>query len=104
MAAQQQGWLLIGPMTYTIAEVENLTGTDDENRVVNLLGDVDYDQQLIRIEKNMSAERKHATTWHEVLHVALEQAGIDVHDEQVITVLGYAIHGILVNNPWMAQP
>ena len=93
----------IGPLVYQVVEVERFAEPDDNGRYTRYYGQIDYGEQVIRLEANMSPERKWLTLWHEIVHALMEQAGLNQHDEQVVTILGYGIPAVLQDNPWLGE-
>lgn len=59
------------------------------------MGQIDYGDCVIRINKNMPDQLKRATLCHEILHGMLVHIGREdlSSDEQLVTALGNAING-----------
>lgn len=88
----------IGPFTYEIEEVERLL-SDDNTR---LWGQVDYDEGVIRLDKDMTQDRRHVTLWHEVLHAISEQNSLEL-PEQIVSVLSVHITDAIRRNPALTK-
>lgn len=93
-------FIWIGPLIYTIEDVPNLLGTGKDGNLVQFFGLVDFGDQVIKLEENVSPERQYITLWHEIVHVILEQAGQDI-PESAVEALGYGIAQVIKENPWM---
>ncbi len=58
-------------ITYQVSEVPVVSKTED------LLGEIDYTAQTIRIDAELSPEKKGQVFMHELLHGAMESVGLD---------------------------
>lgn len=93
-------FIWMGPLLYTIEEVPNLVGTGSNGNLAQFYGQVDFGEQVIKLEQNVSPERQYITLWHELVHVILEQAGQDI-PETAVEALGYGIAQVIKENSWM---
>lgn len=60
-------------------------------------GDIDYNKNLIQLNKNYSEEQQKATLIHEVLHGISEMYSLDL-SEDTVTRLGNALYSTLKQN------
>lgn len=84
----------IGPVTYTVQEVERLT---DEGKP--LLGMISYKTATIEIDAGMPDAIKLVTFVHECLHGLLHHAGVK-HNEGVVQALSYGLVDLFHANGW----
>lgn len=89
--------LRINGMEYTINNPDSL---DDGTSV--LYGNVSYSNCEINInDKNQCYQHKCVTLWHEIAHVILHNAGIELEQEnleKICDAFGYGIYQILQDN------
>jgi len=85
----------IGPITYDVVEVSELTGAGPSS----LCGDLDTMKCRIRINADMAPAAKRVTLWHEIVHGILFAAGITDHDEVLVDALGHGLTQVLRDNP-----
>ena len=80
---------------YKILEVEQV---DMTNYLVD--GEIDYYKQVIKIKKDMPAERKTETLWHEIIHGICEHLQIEEvqNNEHLVQCLGNAMYQVLKRN------
>lgn len=80
---------------YKILEVEQV---DMTNYLVD--GEIDYYKQVIKIKKDMPAERKTETLWHEIIHGICEHLQIEEvqKNEHLVQCLGNAMYQVLKRN------
>lgn len=83
--------------TIKIGSVDYEIVIDDGLRREELIGQCDYNAQVIRLCPSILGDRREAVLWHEVLHAIFEQIG-EEQNEVLIDRLSYAIHGVLKNN------
>lgn len=93
----------IGPISYTVKEVDDLHTTDADGKKKWLHGHIVYDDAKINVANDQCDDMKVATIWHEILHGMLDQAGIDDHPEALIRMLGYGLVRLLRDNPDLVQ-
>ena len=79
---------------YKIEEVEQI----DKNR--RILGEIDYINQTIKLEKGLSDELKKEVLMHEILHGILEKLGFDDlnNDEQKVQSIASTLYLVLKDN------
>lgn len=79
---------------YEVIEVEQI----DKNRRV--LGEIDYTEQTIKLEKDLPKELKNETLIHEILHGILEKLGYDDinNDEQKVQSIASTLYCVLKEN------
>lgn len=80
---------------YKVLEVEQV---DMTNYLVD--GEIDYYKQVIKIKKDMPAERKTETLWHEIIHGICEHLQIEEvqKNEHLVQCLGNAMYQVLKRN------
>jgi len=61
------------------------------------IGEINYIEQVIRIDSTLSEERKQQTLLHEILHGICEQLGLDEinNDEKAISAISIALHQVM---------
>ncbi len=91
--------LKIGPIPYTVAEVQKLIGNDHNGQSTWLNGRVRYEKALIELEADLPPDVKIVAILHESMHAILEQAGIENESEPLIIALGYGMLALLRDNP-----
>lgn len=91
--------VLIGPISYSVKEIDDLHSVDDEGKKKWLHGHIMYADALIKVANDQSDDMKITTVWHELLHGIMDQAGIDEHPESLIRMLGYALVRLVQDNP-----
>lgn len=79
---------------YKVIEVEQI----DKNKRV--LGEIDYLEQSIKIERDLPVELKKEVLLHEVLHGILEKLGFDDinNDEQKVQSIASTLYLVLKDN------
>ncbi len=80
---------------YKIEEVEQI----DKNK--RILGEIDYLEQIIKVEKGLPIELKKEVIVHEILHGILEKLGFDDlnDDEQKVQSIASTLYLVLKDNP-----
>lgn len=78
-------------LTYEIREVEVI------DKDCRMFGQIDYINQVIKIDKELTQERKDITLLHEIIHGISEQLGLEElnKDERVVQSLATALHQTL---------
>lgn len=79
---------------YEVQEVDQI------DKFKRLLGEIDYCNQIIKIDKNISEDMKKEVLIHEILHGVLEKLGYDDlnDDEQKIHSIGSTMYQVLKDN------
>lgn len=79
---------------YKIEEVEQI------DKYQRLLGQIEYVEQTIKIDKNISEDMKKETLIHEILHGVLEKLGYEElnEDEQKIHSIASTMYLVLKEN------
>lgn len=79
---------------YEVQEVEQI------DKYERLLGQIDYDEQKIKIDKNISEDMKKETLIHEMLHSILEKLGYREmnEDEQKVHSIASTMYFVLKEN------
>ena len=92
--------LTILGIRFTVEEVEIVNKHDPA------LGQVDYWENSILIDKNLPVDMKNQTLMHEIIHAVLWLLGYreEAHDEQKVQGLSTALHSLLKSNQviWFA--
>lgn len=87
----------IGPLDFATSHERNLVEDGDD-----LDGIIDARDCTIRIDQDLHPQQAFLTTWHEVLHEILGQAGrAESADEGLVSILSSGITQILRDNPQM---
>lgn len=107
----------IGPFTYSIVVDQAAIDRCGQQSGANLDGNTDANTQTITVRPEMPPEREADTVVHELLHAAIEHAGLNCRgpledhgaEEQVVNTLSPWLLGALRDNPQlvdylMAQP
>jgi hypothetical protein len=102
----------IGPVTYTVLEVESLGENPAETQEIAgqtivtkpaeiILGDVSYDQETIRIVESNGPQHRAIHLMHEIIHAVLYQAGkiSEQADESLVVALSYGLTDLIRDNP-----
>jgi hypothetical protein len=84
----------IGGIVFEVLEKESFMSSD----LIKLNGQTNLLDCTITIDKDLSIQKKSIVLWNEIVHVFLEQSGIE-DDEKLAGVLGYAICGFIQDNP-----
>lgn len=79
---------------YDIEEVEQI------DKYQRLLGQIEYTEQKIKIDKSLSEDMKRETLMHEILHGILEKLGYDNinEDEQKVHSIASTMYLVLKEN------
>ena len=79
---------------YEIEEVEQI------DKYQRLLGQIEYIEQKIKIDKNISEDMKKETLIHEILHGTLEKLGLNEinEDEQKVHSIASTMYLVLKEN------
>lgn len=82
-------------VSYEVIEVEQV---DKTNYYVD--GEIDYDKQVIKINKNLENERKTEILWHEIIHGICEHLKVDEvqKNEHLVQCLGNAMYQVVKRN------
>jgi hypothetical protein len=91
--------LQIGPINYTVKQIDDLHNVVDNNRKQWLHGQILHAEAVIQVSNDQAADVKICTLWHEAIHGILNAAGIDDHPEQTVVALGYGIVRLIRDNP-----
>lgn len=81
----------IAGVTYNVEEVNGLTDAEH-------FGYINFADSVIRIDANLSEDRKRQTLAHELAHALLYEAGFEDHDEELASRLGRVLHMFLRDN------
>src|SRR5690606_35197950 len=81
----------IAGIEYTVEEVNGLTDAEH-------FGYINFADSVIRIDANLSEDRKRQTLAHELAHALLYEAGFEDHDEELASRLGRLLHMFLPDN------
>ena len=79
---------------YKVEEVEQI------DKYQRLLGQIEYTEQTIKIDKNISEDMKRETLIHEILHGILEKLGYETlnQDEQKVHSIASTMYLALKEN------
>jgi len=79
---------------YEVEEVEQI------DKYQRLLGQIEYIEQKIKIDKNISEDMKKETLIHEILHGTLEKLGLNEinEDEQKVHSIASTMYLVLKEN------
>ena len=93
--------IIIGPQTFEIKIIDDLH--DGAN---SLDGHIVFGKSEIRLDSDLDKFGKLQTTWHEIIHGILSQAGLHEiyskqHEitEQVVEAISYGVLRVLQDNP-----
>lgn len=89
----------IGPIPYSVKEVDDLHDVNDEGKKRWLHGVIKWASATIEVERGQSEDVKVTTLVHEALHGILNNAGQDDHPESMIIALGFGLVQLLRDNP-----
>ncbi|KIO60226.1 hypothetical protein B4065_0152 [Caldibacillus thermoamylovorans] len=82
----------VAGVQYTVSEVNGLV--ED----YNLQGQVVYHKGTIKIDANMSEDKKEQTFVHELLHACFNEAGFQQQDEETILRVANVLYQVLKDN------
>lgn len=87
----------VGTTTYTVKFVDELFEHG------SMFGEINYVQQIIRIDAGISVERKWQTFFHELTHAILFESGKSngEDDEQLVRMIGNTLTRIAEDNHWV---
>jgi len=89
----------VGPMTYTVMNVEDLRQGDQ-----SLDGCCKNSTCEIFLDAGLCDQAARVTLWHEIMHVILMQAGLcEVMTEQLCEVMAHGVMDVLEDNPWLGE-
>lgn len=79
---------------YRVEEVEQI------DKYQRLLGQIEYTEQVIKIDKNISEDMKKETLIHEIIHGILEKLGYEElnEDEQKVHSIASTMYLVLKEN------
>lgn len=79
---------------YKVEEVEQI------DKYQRLLGQIEYAEQIIKIDKNISEDMKKETLIHEILHGVFEKLGYEElnDDEQKVQSISSTLYLVLKEN------
>lgn len=83
----------VAGIDYEVNEVPNME--DDFNR----LGQILYTKGIIKVDSQMSPDRKEQVFVHELLHGIFYEAGIEEQDEDMINRVSIVLYQVLKDNP-----
>jgi hypothetical protein len=67
----------------------------------SLEGYVDFQREIIYIDKTLNNHRKHLALVHEMLHIVYERSAYELPDEeQGIAAIQHGVLEIVLNYPW----
>jgi hypothetical protein len=92
----------IGPLEYSVIEVEDLHITNGEEQKVRLMGNIDYDKCVISLLPNLASAHGAVTLIHEVIHAITLQSRQDI-SEDLIDVLSHGLVDVLRRNPDLVE-
>ena len=81
-------------LTYRVEEVPVV------NKQIPRQGEINFMEQVIRIDSSMSDERKHVVLLHEIIHGICEQLNLDDigDNEHLVQSLALSLHQVLHDN------
>lgn len=82
----------IAEIPYHIREIKGLATQH------NLLGQVIYQEQIIKLDAYLPKEKKQQVAIHEILHAIYNEAGIDEQDEDTINRVAIVLYQVLKTN------
>lgn len=83
----------IGGVKYKVQSVKGLA------KEHGVLGQIFYDDLLIKIDADLPRERMEETFVHEVLHGIFHEAGYEEQDEDMINRVGKVLYQVFTDNP-----
>jgi hypothetical protein len=87
--------ILIGSINYVVEETSELRNDDDKR----LLGNIDYDRQVIHLVDYMPQDKKREVLLHEVVHGILEHYCVEEQVEFDVDLISKGLAAVLVHNP-----
>ncbi len=82
----------VAGIEYNVSEINRLV--ED----YGLQGQVFYHKGLIKIDANMSNDKKQQTFVHELFHAILNEAGYDEQDEDLVNRVSIVLYQVLKDN------
>ncbi|KIL79575.1 ImmA/IrrE family metallo-endopeptidase [Bacillus badius] len=82
----------IGGINYDVQEVRGLEAEFSH------LGQILYTRGVIKVDEELSADRKEQVFVHELLHGVFYEAGIEEQDEDMINRVSIILHQVLKDN------
>ncbi|MFY2157868.1 ImmA/IrrE family metallo-endopeptidase [Cytobacillus firmus] len=82
----------VAGIEYRVQEVE------DMDRQFDHLGLILYTKGVIKLDKNLSQDRKEQVFIHELLHGCFYEAGIEEQDEDIINRVSIVLYQVLKDN------
>ena len=90
----------IGPIDYAYELVTDLHDKESgDSKWQPLFGQIEYGTGEMRISDTLPPGQRRVTTLHEVIHGVLVNAGIDDHNEVLISALAHGLVQVLRDNP-----
>lgn len=94
----------IGPVVYQVSEKPRLTSGNGDGTSSWVNGHIQYQENKLEIEQEMSEVMKVAALWHEALHGMIYHAGHnDENIEPIIRALGYSLVTFINDNPQLIE-
>jgi predicted heme/steroid binding protein len=93
----------IGPVNYTVREMNDLHTVNDDGKKLELHGHILWSEAEIRVANDQVDDVKVATIWHEAVHGLLHNAGQDDHPESMVIALGYGLVQLIRDNPQLIE-
>lgn len=93
----------IGPVGYTVKEIEDLHRVDDEGVKRWLHGHIWFTDSEIRIASDQSQDIKIVSLWHEILHGILNGAGQAEQPEPLIEAISFGLVQLIRDNPVLIE-
>lgn len=82
----------VAGINYEVREVEGLAAEHD------LGGQILYEKGIIKIDADMSQDKKEQVLVHEIIHSIINEAGYNEQDEEMVTRLGIVLYQVLKYN------
>lgn len=89
----------VGPVDYTVKEIEDLHRVDDDGKKRWLHGHIWLTDSEIRIASDQSDDIKVVSLWHEIMHAILSGAGQAEQPEPLIEAISFGIVQLIRDNP-----
>ena len=84
----------VGPLSYTIEDVDGLTDEDQE-----IFGCCFVSDCRMQLRGGLKPPVRAVTLWHEIMHAILVHAGFDDPYERIVGALSHGVVGVLQENP-----
>lgn len=88
----KEAYWKIGGVKYKVVQVKGLA------KEHGLMGQISYDNLLIKIDEDLPQGRKEETLVHELVHGIFYEAGFEEQDEDMINRVGKVLYQVIQDN------